>query len=246
MFSKEGCDGRVAIGPLPEDLRARLAALPGEWLEYDAPQGAIVVRHIQPTWSPGLPTITQELVRLLAAIPVEQHEAILGGEFLVHTEDSPHVVRVRVTHGGGVRLDWAQPRFTDASRRSYADTEIPIDPVFCRLDGSVAFASENARKAAEAIQLLADTFEGLYPEGDFRTRPDQQRGMVRIDMTAVNLDARLLVRHLTRLAKPGSLVGSVEVGSFHERHPDDRVRLVFQDGTIWVQEPCLFDEAAAT
>lgn len=245
MFHHEGCHGRVVVGPLPEDVRARLAALPGEWLEYDAPSGAIVVHHIQPTGGPSLPTIAHELVRMLSEIPVERHEAILGGEFLVHTEDSPHVVRLRVERGGGVRIDWAHPRFPETRGQLYADgREIPIDPVFCRLNGQVTFAVTDPVRVAQAIQRLADTYEGLYPEGDFRTQADTAGGTVRVEMSDVNLDARLLLRHLTRHAAAGSLTGSMEVSSFDERHPDERVRLVFRDGAIWVQEPHLFDETA--
>ena len=42
MFYDTGCYGRVTLGPLPTDVQRRLAALPGEWLEYDPDEGAIV------------------------------------------------------------------------------------------------------------------------------------------------------------------------------------------------------------
>jgi hypothetical protein len=245
MFHQQGCHGHVVVGPLPDDVRARLAALPGEWLEYDAPSGAIVVHHIQPTRGPSLPTIAHELVRMLSEIPVERHQAILGGELHVHTEDSPHVVRLRVERGGSVRIDWAHPRFAETRGQLYTDgREIPIDPVFCRLNGQVTFAVTDPVRVAHAIQRLADTYEGLYPEGDFRAQADTASGTVRVEMRDVNLDARLLVRQMTRHAAAGSLSGSMEVSSFDERYPDELVQLVFRDGAIWVQEPRLFDETA--
>ena len=73
MFYDPGCFGRVELGTLPVDVQRRLAALPGEWLEFDAPSGAIVVRYVQPTSSPSLPTIAGELVRIISEIPGACH-----------------------------------------------------------------------------------------------------------------------------------------------------------------------------
>jgi len=246
MFYEEGCHGRVVVGPLREEIRAALAALPGEWLEYDAPSGAIVVRHIQPTSAPSLPTIAHELVRMLSEIPVDLHDAILGGDFFVHTEDSPHLVRLRVERGGSVRISWAQPRYTETRRAPYrSEAQIPVEPVVCRLNGGVTFTAPDPAKAARDVQRLADTYEGLYPEGHFHAATDAATGTVRVEMRDANLDARLLVARLSALATAGSVTGAVEVSSFDERRPDDRVRLVFQGGETWVQEPYLFDEAPA-
>jgi hypothetical protein len=245
MHYRDGCHGRVQVGPLPDAIHARLAALPGEWLEYDAESGAIVVRHVQPTGSPTLPTIVHELVRMLAAIPVELHGDLSGGELLVHAEDSPHVVRIRVARGGSVRVDWAHPRFEEAGRRPYAGTgDIRIDPEFCRLAGRVTFAAPDAARAARDIQRLADTFEGLYPEGQFRAVGEPARGTVEVDMRDANVDAGLLVDRLMERSTPGSLDGAIEVASFDERYPDDRVRLVFRADGVWIQDAALFDETA--
>jgi len=244
MHSLDGCHGRIQVGPLPDTVRARLAALPGEWLEYDATAGAIVVRHIQPSGSPTLPTIAHELVRMLAAIPVELHGDIPGGELLVHAEDSPHVVRLGVASGGSVRIDWAHPTFEQGRRRPYASgDQIPVDAVFCRLAGHVTFGAADAPRAAREVQRLADTFEGLYPEGYFRATADPAGKTVRLEMRDANLDARALVALATELATPGTLDGAMDVTSFDERYPDDRVRLVFRADGIWVEEPDLFDTA---
>jgi hypothetical protein len=239
MFYDEGCHGRVVVGDLPDEIRHRLVAIPGEWLEFDPSAGVIVVRHVQPTSGPSLPTIARELVWMLAEIPAELHERIGGGELLVHTEDSPHLVRLRVEPGGSVRIDWAHPSYAEARKKPYTDgREVPTESVFCRLNGQVTFAAQNPEVAARDMQRLADTFEGLYPEGDFRAGPVE--GGVRVVMRDVNLDARLLVARLQGLAQPGSVAGSVEVSSFDDRHPDERVRIVFHEGKTWVQEPFLW------
>ena len=245
MFYEEGCQGRVQVGSLPGDVIARLAALPGEWLEFDAPTGAIVVRHIQPTAAPTLPTIAAELVRMLCDIPPALHEQIAGGDFHVHTEDSPHLVRIRVQAGGGVRIDWAHPDFATARKRPYDAQSVPIEGVYCRLNGTVTLGVADAMGAARELQRVGDTYEGLYPEGDFRATPAKRAGLVDVELRDVNLDPRILVDRLIALAEPGTLRGSIEVRSFDDRHPDDRVRLLFQDGTAWVQEPYLFPDALA-
>jgi hypothetical protein len=241
MFYEEGCHGRVLVGTLPAEVGRRLCALPGEWLEFDQRAGAIVVRHIQPTAGPTLPTIAGELVRMIAEIPVEAHEGIVGGELLVHTEDTPHLVRIRVEPGGAIRLDWAQPDFDTARKRPYSETTaIPIEGVYCRLNGSITLAAADAEAAARKLQLAADTYEGLYPEGDFQAVTES--GSVRVTMRDVNLDPRLLVARLDALAARGSLRGTVDVSSFDDRRPDDRFRILFQEGTAWVQEPYLWPE----
>lgn len=246
MTFRDGCDGRVKVGPMPDAVRGRLLGLPGEWLEYDPASDTIVVRHVQPTGNPTLPTIVHELVSMLTTIPVEFHEDIPGGELLVHAEENPHVVRLRVLRGGALRIDWAHPRFAEGSRRRYAgERDIPVDGVFCRLAGRVTFRSPDAARAARDLQRVADTFEGLYPEGSFHATPAPAGDAVLVEMRDTNLDAALLVERLTALATPGSLDGAVEVASFDERHPDDRVRFLFRADGVWVQDAALFDETPA-
>jgi hypothetical protein len=247
MFHDEGCHGRVVLGALPHEVQLRLAGVLGEWLEYDQQATAIVVRHVQPTSSPSLPTIAKELVQLLGEVPVGLHAGITGGDLYAHTVDSPHLVRLRVERGGGVRIDWAHPSYADSRKAPYSDgREIPIPPWVCRLNGRVTFDAADAVQAAKDMQRAADTFEGLYPEGDFRAVADRAGATVAVEMRDVNLDARVLVAQLNALARPGSLAGTVEVSSFDERHPDERVRLLFQEGKAWVQEPFLWlDDRAA-
>lgn len=243
MFHETGCHGRIAVGPLDPVVSSQLASVPGEWLEFDPPSGAIVVRHIQPSSEPSLPTIAAELVRMLADIPVEAHSAIEGGDLFVQTEDSPHVVRIRVAPGGGVRLDWAHPDFARGRKEQFAGgDQIPIDAVYCRLNGTVAFEAADAARAAQELQHTADTYEGLYPEGDFRTQVAGSK--VSVAMRDVNLDARLLIRRVNELATAGSADGTVDVSSFDDRHPDARVRVLFEAGAVSVQEPYYWPDAA--
>ena len=243
MFYDTGCYGRVVVGAMPAEVGAALAAVPGEWLEYDPDEGAIVVRHIQPSSEPSLPTIAAELVRMLADIPVDAHAGIEGGDLFVQTEDSPHLVRIRVAPGGGVRLDWARPDFARGRKQQFAGGEqIPIDAVYCRLNGTVTFEAADAARAAQELQHTADTYEGLYPEGDFRAQVVGAK--VSVTMRDVNLDARLLIRRVRELATAGSADGMVDVSSFDDRHPDDRVRVLFESGAPWVQEPYFWPDAA--
>jgi hypothetical protein len=247
MFHDEGCHGRVVLGALPEDVQRRLTSVPGEWLEFDPQSTAIVVRHVQPTAGPSLPTIVKELVHMLGEVPVELHTGIAGGDLFAHTVDTPHVVRLRVERGGGVRVDWAHPSYADSRKAAYTDgREIPTPPWVCRLNGRVTFKAADAAQAAKDMQRAADTFEGLYPEGDFRATADRGGALVTVEMRDVNLDARVLVAQLNALATKGSLSGTVDVSSFDERHPDERVRLLFQDGKTWVQEPFLWQDDRPT
>jgi hypothetical protein len=64
-------------------------------------------------------------------------------------------------------------------------------------------------------------------------------------MRDVNLDPRLLLARLEALATRGSLRGKIDISSFDDRRPDDRFRIVFQDGTAWLQEPYFWPDAVA-
>jgi hypothetical protein len=244
MFYDAGCYGQVPLGDLPESTQRRLAALPGEWLEFDMPAGRIVVRHVQPTSGPCLPTITGELVRMLAEIPVEQRGAIPGGDLVVHTEESAQLVRLRVEPGGALRIEWARPDYTRARRRRYEGGRLEmVEPRVQRLNGRVTFATPDPARAATELQQLADGYEGLYPEGDLIVRPDAGGRAVTVDVRDLNVDAVLLVERLARMAVAGSLAGQIEVGSFGAVVPEQHLRFVFADGDTWVQRPVLWPDA---
>jgi len=249
MFYDQGCIGRVELGPIPEEMAERLCALPGEWLEYDPPSGAIVVRHVEPTSSRHLPAIVHELVRIFTEIPAELHARIPGGDLFVHTADERgQLVRVRVEPGGAIRIQWAHPDFKRSLRRPYAGgAEVVIDPEVQQLNGTVLFRAADPESAARALEEMIHGYEGLYPVGDCvaHARDD---GLVELRMREANLDAAGLVDLLQRLAEPRSLAGRFEVSSFGTILPEHRIRFLFEDGKIWVQHPLLWadhDEQAA-
>ena len=190
MFYDQGCVGRIEVGSIPGEVASRLAAIPGEWLEFDPPSGSIVVRHVEPTSAHHLPAVAHELVRIFSEIPAEYHEDMPGGDLFVHTEDEHgQLVRIRVESGGTIHIQWAHPDFRRALRRPYmGGAELAIDPEVQRLDGKVTLKSQTPEAAAVALQDLADTFEGLYPEGDCVARATGGAD-VELTMSEVNLDA---------------------------------------------------------
>ncbi len=240
MFSEFGCHGRILTGGLPPDVGRRLEALTGDWLEFDRDLGAIVVRHVQPTTAPVLPTVVSELVHMLAAIPFERLDDLEGGEFLVHTDEVGRLVRITVAKGGALHVEWAHPDYAGSEKRPYDGRQIEIEGYEQRLNGAVTFGADDPAAAAARLQGLADTFEGLFPEGDFRAAADADGRTVRVTIREVNLDARVLVQELTAVAQPRSLSGRIAVSSFQDAVPEHMVRLVFERGEIWVQRPLLW------
>jgi hypothetical protein len=242
FFYDQGCTGRIQLGELPGAVRSRLGDVPGEWLEYDAPTSAIVLRHTQPSSSPPLPTIAGELVRVLAAIGPELQNGIPGGDLFIHPEEAGQLVRMRVEAGGTLHIQWAHPDFSLATRRPYAGGEVTsIDPEVQRLDGLVSFSAPDSGAAARILQAAAESFEGLYPEGDFSASvAEDDRVMVRL--REVNLDSALLAARLAELAHPGTLNGAFEVTSLSGTQPEEHVRFLFEDGHAWVQRPILWDD----
>jgi hypothetical protein len=198
-----------------------------------------VVRHIQPTDDPILPAVTVELVRILSALPFESLAEIEGGDLFVHTEESGRLVRLRVTRGGALHIQWARPGYSGAQKRAWSDgRELLHEPWNHRLNGEVTFRSVDARGAAETLRELADTYEGLHPEGEFEAVSEGPE--VRLRLRDVNLDGKLFVEALHRLAGPRTLEGQVDVGSFGELVPEQLVRVLFEKGKTWVQHPMLW------
>lgn len=240
MSYQSGCHGRVILGQLPQDVQRRLAVLPGEWLEYDPRSGAIVIGHVQPSTAPILPTVTVELVRILSEIPHDLQSRIQGGDFFVHTEEpATQLVRIRVEPGGALHVQWAHPDYAGAAREPWSEAVSIATPEWeHRLNGKVTFEADDAAAVAETLQSLADTYEGLYPEGDFRASADGQA--VTVEMSDVNLDGRLLAVRLLEMARPGTLAGWFDVGSFADFVPENLVRFLFEAGEASVQHPLLW------
>jgi hypothetical protein len=241
MFYDPGCIGRVQLGALPQDVQRRLAALPGEWLEYEAASGAIVVRHVQPTAGPSLSTVAGELVRLIAEIPGAHHAGIQGGDLLVHTDGAMQLVRLRVEPGGAIHIRWAHPDYARAQQRPWQrGTHDLVETKVQRLNGEVTFQADDAAKAAAAVQHVADTYEGLYPEGECTTSA-AKGGTVTVALRDVNLDAELLVATLQQHARPGTLAGRFDVSSFAAEAPERDARFLFEQGAVLIQRPVLWD-----
>ncbi len=237
------CHGRVDLGELPTDVRARLASIPGEWLEYDPESGAVLVRYVQPTEAPVLAATASELVRILDEIPYDLQTRIPGGDLFVRTEESEQLIRLRVTAGGALHIRWAHPGYDGAAQRPYSDGhEIAIESFEQRLNGSIELGAADPQAAAGELQDLADTFEGLYPEGDFRAEADASDGTVRVALSEVNLDAVLLIERMQALAEPRSLRGWLDVSSFEDAAPEHLARVLFKKGEVWVQHPLLWSD----
>lgn len=244
MNYDQGCFGRVDLAPLPQNISDRLTRVPGEWLEFDPPTEAIVVRHVEPSSSHPLPAVACELVRLFAEIPPEFHGEIPGGAFFVHPEEEHgQLVRLRVEPGGAIHIRWAHPDFKRSTRKPYeGGSEISIDPEVQQLNGSFSFRSGEPEDAARMIRDLAETFEGLYPEGNCQVRVTQA-DKIELTMEEVNLDATLLVELVQELAEPGTLSGRFRVSSFGMVQPEHQLRILFEAGDVWVQHPLLWPEA---
>lgn len=239
MAYQPGCQGRVVVGALPESVQRGLVAIPGDWLEYDPPSRSIIVRHIEPTDEPVLPAVTVELVRILSVIPFDILAGIEGGDLFVHIEETGRLVRLRVERGGSLQIQWARPGYTGATKRAWSDGhEIVNEPWNHRLNGEVTFGARDPDTAAAGLQEMADTYEGLHPEGDFVASVEE--GRVKVSLREVNLDGKLLVETLQGLATPRSLEGRLDVGSFRELAPEQLVRILFEKGETWVQHPMLW------
>ena len=241
MFYQSGCSGRVDLGKLPRETQQRLAALPGEWLEFDPVAGAIVVRHCQPSSTPCLPSITEELVRMLAEVPSAQQAAIPGGDLYVHTEGKGHLVRLHVALGGFLQVCWAHPDYSRAHRTLYTGRESLVEPEVQCLNGCASLVTASPSRAAQELEALANNFEGLYPEGECMASTDERESKVRIELRNINLDARLLIARLQQLAVPGTLFGRIEVASFAVAAPEQYARFLFDQGKVWVERPVLWE-----
>ncbi|MBK5098227.1 MAG: hypothetical protein JJE01_10625 [Gemmatimonadetes bacterium] len=239
MAYQPGCQGRVVVGALPESVQRGLVAIPGDWLEYDPASRSIIVRHIEPTDEPVLPAVTVELVRILSVIPFDILAGIEGGDLFVHIEETGRLVRLRVEQGGALHIQWARPGYAGATKRAWSDGhEIVNEPWNHRLNGEVTLGAGDLEAAAAGLQELADTYEGLHPEGDYAASVEGDR--VKVSLRDVNLDGKLLVEALQRLATPRSLEGRLDVGSFRELAPEQLVRILFEKGETWVQHPMLW------
>ena len=172
-------------------------------------------------------------------IPFDSLAGIEGGDLFVHIEETGRLVRLRVEPGGSLHIQWARPGYTGATKRAWSDGhEIVNEPWNHRLNGEVTFGAGDPESAADGLQELADTYEGLHPEGDFVASVEGSR--VTVTLREVNLDGKLMVETLQRLASARSLEGRLDVGSFRELAPEQLVRILFEKGETRVQHPMLW------
>ncbi|HLF56568.1 MAG TPA: hypothetical protein VI942_06950 [Thermoanaerobaculia bacterium] len=216
------CSGEIALGGLEPASRARLAAFSGDWLEYSAEEGRIVVRHVQPGGAPALPAVPAELISILDALTPQERVRVPGGTLLVRDRES--VLLRLVVAGGEIRVQWPHEDWEHAEPVGLERVFLGVDPVSARLSGTVAF---EAGPGAEG-RLLAQVegFEGLYPEGDLRVERDGRE--LRVELRDVNVGPEALLDRLAELADPiESLEGRLEVGSFaaHAVERDFRIRI---------------------
>jgi hypothetical protein len=240
MWLEFGCHGQIDVGQLPDNVVSELERLSGDWLEYDRDLGAIVVRYVEPPSTQIVPAVTSELVHMLATIPFELQEQLAGGQFLVHTEGVGRLVRITVEPGGALHVEWAHPNYAGSEKRPFQRESIRIEPYEQRLTGHITFTSDDPNRAAGALQELADTFEGLYPEGDFRSLHIGD-GTVEVTMKDVNLDVGQLLDTLNAHAQTGTRQGTIAVGSFKDAVPEHMLRLVFEEDELWMQQPLLWE-----
>lgn len=241
MTHTMACSGSITLGTLARASQQLLARLPGEWLEFDPGSARIVVRLCQPSASPSLPTIASELVRMLAELTGPERAAIPGGELYVHPEGKAQPARLRVDPGGVLEICWAFPDYSRAQRRPYCGREVLVEPALQCLNGSVSFVATARGVAVRDLETLAQTFEGLYPEGRFTVGTDEREGRARIELHDVNLDVSLLIDRLQQLAVPGSATGRIEVSSFAATDFEEYARFVFDAGQVWVERPALWE-----
>lgn len=242
MFYDSRCYGRVVLGKLSEETQQRLAGLPGEWLEFDPVSQAIVVRYCQPSSAPCLPAIAGELERMLAELRSSERAAIPGGDLYVHTESKGQLVRLRVEPGGNLRICRAHPDYSRAERKLYAGGESLVAPQVQRLNGCVTLAHAAPAQAVRELEALADSYLGLYPEGEFLASADESQGKVQLQLRDVNLDVLLLMERLRQLAVEGTLFGRIEVSSFAAAAPEQYARFLFEEGKVWIERPALWEE----
>ena len=138
---------------------------------------------------------------------------------------------------------WLGTVFAAASRSPYRGrSETPLDPYYHRLNGDVRFRPATEDGGAAVLEL-ADTWEGLYPEGDCKVVAEGE--LTTIELRDLNLDAHLLIEKLQEVATEGSLEGEFVVTAFgREVRPEDSLRVIFEAGETLVQHPVLWPDTA--
>jgi len=239
MQSDLECQGKIALGRLPEEAVKRLSRFAGNWLEFDPSDSAVVVRHVQPTGCPAMSGIPCELITLLDYLPAEVRDTVPGGELFIVGRETEQLVRLRVERGE-VRIQWAHPDYSTAVTITLPQAMQDFNPRTGRVNGQARFSGPPS--SASLLESFIDRFEGLYPEGDLTIHREGPSCSVRFQ--DVNVGPQELIGRLKEIADPAdSLEADLDVSSFAHRAIDRRFRIVLRKGQIQVLKPSLWRES---
>ncbi|HUK31372.1 MAG TPA: hypothetical protein VLV89_09675, partial [Candidatus Acidoferrum sp.] len=104
------------------------------------------------------------------------------------------------------------------------------------------FSFEGVPTAADDIRELLERTAGLYSEGDFEIVARVDR--IEASLLDVNASVLPLVYALQVLAKPGTLVGEIDVSSFRAGDLEECCRFSFRNGEAWLVRPALWQSCA--
>jgi hypothetical protein len=233
------CQGKVALGRLPEEVAKQLSRFSGNWLEFDTCENAIVVRHVQPTGCPAMSGIPCELIAILDLLPVSVRDAVPGGDLYIIGRETDQLVRLRVARGE-MRIQWIHPDYSASDTITFDEAMEDFNPRTGRINGVARFGGSSS--TAMALETFIDQFEGLYPEGDISIT--EEGPICRARFSDVNMGPQELVGKLQEITDPAdSLEADLDVSSFAHRAIDRRFRIVIRKGQVQVLKPSLWREA---
>jgi hypothetical protein len=231
MHLQPGCYGRVELGELPAEIVARLEGESGQYLEYTADMRALEVRLEAPS-PPDVGALAAELVRLLCGLSSELAAKVRGGEVYARAAGEDQLVRLRVEPGGRLVISWSLPQYSGTDCVPYTGQEALVPAAEQRLNGCLVLATSEPRGVAREFEVLG---EGAAAEnGEFIVLPDEELGVVRIELRDVRLDVDMFI---ARLRAFGSPTGRVEVSSFVATDPERAARLLFDRGKVFLERP---------
>jgi hypothetical protein len=229
----------VELGSFSEETQKRLGQIAATWLEYTPDPSSLVIRHVQPDDFPALREVAGELLDFLHAVSERERAQIPGGTLYYQDEPTGQYVRLKVWKGGFLTVAWARPDYTRAQWEPFRNQPVAMvfEP-FQRLNGTVSF--EGHPNVADDLRRLIDRTTGQYSQGDYAIS-STIRG-VEITLNDVNADALTLINALRYMAKPGSLIGEVDVSSFRAGDLEDYCRFSFRTGETWIARPILWSD----
>jgi hypothetical protein len=226
-----GCYGRIELGELPPAVAAQLESQAERYLEYAADSRALEVRLEAPS-PPDLSELCAELLRFLCALPSGVLAKVRGGEIYARAAGEEELVRLRVEPGGQLVISWSPPQYSGTDCVPYTGQESLVPADQQRLNGCLSLATSEPRRVAREFEVLAERTG--RQDGEFIVLPDEEQGVVRIELRDVCLDVETLI---ARLRAFGSASGRVEVSSFSAADPEQTARLLFVGGKIFLERP---------